>query len=150
MYEQRYESAGAFWPHLQMRIIACVIIQQICLIGVLATKSAKNSTPILLFLPVLTIAFHIYCKNRFEPAFRKYPLEDAMAKDTLERATDPNFNIESYLLNTYMHPVFKTGEDEEYGTGGGDWTDNPPLVPTKRASRNHTPASSLNSDSPML
>lgn len=75
VYVQEYESGGAFWPHIHGRIIACVIIQQVSLFGIMATKKAKKSTPLLLLLPVLTIAFHLYCKNRFEPAFRKYPLE---------------------------------------------------------------------------
>jgi hypothetical protein len=41
----------------------------------MSTKKAAFSTPLLIFLPLLTIWFHKYCKSRFEPAFRKYPLE---------------------------------------------------------------------------
>jgi hypothetical protein len=41
----------------------------------MSTKKAAYSTPLLIFLPLLTIWFHKYCKSRFEPAFRKYPLE---------------------------------------------------------------------------
>lgn len=55
-----------------------------------------------------------------------------MVKDTLERATEPNLNLEAYLQDAYIHPVFKGGEldipvamDEE---------ENNPLVPTKRNS----------------
>lgn len=43
--------------------------------GLLSTKKAANSTPFLVALPILTLSFHKYCKYRFEPAFRKYPLE---------------------------------------------------------------------------
>lgn len=150
VYDQQYESAGAFWPHLHTRIIACLIIQQISLMALLATKAAKNSTPILVLLPVLTIAFHVYCKNRFEPAFRKYPLEEAMAKDTLERAIEPNLNLKSYLQDTYMHLIFKEEEDEECGTGCGEWTKDPPLVPLKHASRDSTPALSVNRETYMV
>lgn len=148
VYNQEYESGGAFWPHLHTRIIACLVIQQISLMGLLGTQNAKISTPVLLLLPVLTIAFHIYCKNRFEPAFRRYPLEEAMAKDTLERATEPNLDLRSYLQDSYMHPVFRIDEDEEYGEPGQKWTEEPPLVPTKRASRGNTPAASVDSESP--
>ncbi|MCO5582898.1 hypothetical protein L7F22_036800 [Adiantum nelumboides] len=84
VYDQQYESAGAFWPHLHTRIIICLLIQQISMIGLLATKSADKFTPVLVVLPILTYTFHLYCKNRFEPAFSKYPLAEAMAKDTLE------------------------------------------------------------------
>lgn len=177
MYDQKYESGGAFWPHLHTRIIACLVIQQISLMGLLGTQSAKISTPVLLLLPVLTIAFHIYCKNRFEPAFSRYPLEvsmispfssfvyhccdgffssrifcfktfasslqEAMAKDTLDRTMEPDLDLRSYLQDSYMHPVFKMEEDEEIRSG---WTEEPPLVPTKCASRGNTPAASVNSE----
>lgn len=75
VYNQEYESAGAFWPHVHSRIIASLLISQLLLLGLLGTKKAAYSTPLLIFLPVLTLWFHSYCKSRFEPAFRKYPLE---------------------------------------------------------------------------
>lgn len=43
--------------------------------GLLSTKEAAQSTPLLIALPVLTIWFHIFCKGRYEPAFVKYPLQ---------------------------------------------------------------------------
>ena len=56
-----------------------------------------------------------------------------MVKDTLERATEPNLNLKTYLQDAYIHPVFKGSQldipvaiDEE---------ENNPLVPTKRTSR---------------
>jgi Calcium-dependent channel, 7TM region, putative phosphate len=75
VYNQEYESSAAFWPFVQSRIIIGLLISQVLLIGLLSTKKAANSTPLLALLPVFTIWFHYYCKKRFEPAFRKYPLE---------------------------------------------------------------------------
>lgn len=75
VYNQEYESAAAFWPFVQSRIIIGLLISQVLLIGLLSTKKAANSTPLLIFLPVFTIWFHYYSKKRFQPAFRKYPLE---------------------------------------------------------------------------
>ncbi|KAK2662625.1 hypothetical protein Ddye_001199 [Dipteronia dyeriana] len=113
VYNQQYESAGAFWPHVHSRIIASLLISQLVLLGLLSTKKAVNSTPLLIVLPVLTIAFHKYCKHRFEPAFRKYPLEEAMAKDIMERTTEPDLNLKAYLADAYLHPIFHTFEEEE-------------------------------------
>ncbi|XP_048320085.2 CSC1-like protein At1g32090 [Ziziphus jujuba] len=113
VYNQRYESAAAFWPHVHSRIIASLLISQLLLLGLLSTKKAANSTPLLVILPVLTLAFHKYCKSRFEPAFRKYPLEEAMAKDILERSTEPDLNLKAYLADAYLHPIFQTFEVEE-------------------------------------
>ncbi|XP_020093576.1 CSC1-like protein At1g32090 isoform X2 [Ananas comosus] len=115
VYNQEYESAGAFWPHVHSRIIASLLISQLLLLGLLGTKKAAYSTPLLIFLPVLTLWFHSYCKSRFEPAFRKYPLEEAMEKDIMERAAEPNLNLKAYLADAYLHPIFHAFEDEEMG-----------------------------------
>ncbi|KAK1568914.1 hypothetical protein Q3G72_030355 [Acer saccharum] len=113
VYNQQYESAGAFWPHVHSRIIASLLISQLVLLGLLSTKKALNSTPLLTVLPILTLAFHKYCKHRFEPAFRKYPLEEAMAKDIMERTTEPDLNLKACLADAYLHPIFHTFEEEE-------------------------------------
>jgi hypothetical protein len=113
VYNQQYESVAAFWPHVHSRIIASLLISQFLLMGLLSTKKAANSTPLLVILPILTLSFHKYCKHRFEPAFRKYPLEEAMAKDLLERTTEPDLNLKSYLADAYLHPIFRSFEEEE-------------------------------------
>ncbi|KAI0500625.1 hypothetical protein KFK09_018839 [Dendrobium nobile] len=115
VYNQEYESAGAFWPHVHTRIVASLLISQLLLFGLLSTKKAAHSTPFLIILPVLTIWFHKYCKSRFEPAFRKYPLEEAMEKDTMEKASEPNLNLKAYLADAYLHPIFQMLEDVELG-----------------------------------
>ncbi|GAU42467.1 hypothetical protein TSUD_235360 [Trifolium subterraneum] len=113
VYNQQYESAAAFWPQVHSRIIASLIISQLLLLGLLSTKKAARSTPLLVLLPILTFAFHKYCKNRFEPAFRKYPVEEAMSKDILEKTTEPDLNIKAYLADSYLHPILRSFEVEE-------------------------------------
>uniref|UniRef100_A0A7C8Z1U3 Uncharacterized protein n=1 Tax=Opuntia streptacantha TaxID=393608 RepID=A0A7C8Z1U3_OPUST len=146
VYNQEYESAAAFWPAVHGRIIAAMVFSQLLLMGLLSTKHAASSTPFLIALPVLTIWFHRFCKGRFEPAFKTYPLQEAMMKDTLERARDPNFNLKGYLQNAYVHPVFK-GDDEDEDDIVQDKLDmETELVPTKRQSRRNTPAPSRRSN----
>ncbi|KAF8033537.1 hypothetical protein BT93_D2204 [Corymbia citriodora subsp. variegata] len=113
VYNQRYESAAAFWPHVHSRIIAGLLISQLLLLGLLSTKKAANSTPLLVILPILTLSFHKYCKHRFEPAFRSYPLEEAMAKDIAEQEAEPGLNLKAYLDDAYLHPIFRSFEAEE-------------------------------------
>ncbi|KAK3014025.1 hypothetical protein RJ639_008658 [Escallonia herrerae] len=113
VYNQQYESAAAFWPHIHSRIIASLLISQLLLLGLLSTKKAANSTPLLVALPILTLSFHKYCKNRFEPAFRKYPLEEAMAKDRDDHASEPGINLKAYLADAYLHPIFRSFEEVE-------------------------------------
>ncbi|KAL3827916.1 hypothetical protein ACJIZ3_016718 [Penstemon smallii] len=128
VYDQKYESGAAFWPDVHRRVIIGLIISQLLLLGLLSTKSALQSTPLLLVLPVLTIAFDRFCKGRFESAFVKYPLQEAMKKDTEERATDPNLNLKAYLQDAYVHPVFK--DIDMNRPAALDDEENSPLVET--------------------
>ncbi|XP_019197368.1 PREDICTED: CSC1-like protein At4g02900 [Ipomoea nil] len=128
VYDQKYESAAAYWPDVHRRIIIGLITSQVLLMGLLNTKDIPRSTTVIVVLPVLTIWFHYFCKGRFESAFVKFPLQEAMVRDTLERATEPNLNLKVYLQDAYVHPVFRGGEPlslEEQ---------NSPLVSTKRKS----------------
>ncbi|MFS7931910.1 putative calcium-dependent channel, 7TM region phosphate [Helianthus anomalus] len=115
VYNPKYESRAAFWPDVHGRY-----------------KHAAASTPVLLALPVLTMGFRIYCKGRFEPAFTRYPLQEAMNKDTLERVKEPNLNLKGYLEHAYIHPVFKDDCSD------GHYEDETPIVPTKRHTRPET------------
>ncbi|XP_008803557.2 calcium permeable stress-gated cation channel 1-like [Phoenix dactylifera] len=152
VYNQEYESGAAFWPDVHGRIITALIISQLLLLGLLSTKEAAQSTPFLIALPILTIWFHRFCKSRYEPAFVKYPLQEAMMKDTLERAKEPNLDLKAYLINAYIHPVFKDGEEDDSFAVGDEREYDNVLVPTKRQSRRSTPAHSKynGSSSPSL
>ena len=98
MYNQQYESAGAFWPHVHSRIIWSLLISQLLLMGLLSTKEALSSTPLIIVLPILTLAFHNYCKNRFEPAFRKYPLEVSSMSDGFYSTLTRTFHVDAIYL----------------------------------------------------
>ncbi|KAK2990521.1 hypothetical protein RJ640_019801, partial [Escallonia rubra] len=80
-------------------------------------------TPILLPFIIVFFAF----------AYLVFRHQDAMVKDTLERATEPNLNLKSYLQDAYIHPVFKG--DELDRLPAIDEEENNPLVATKRNSR---------------
>ncbi|KAG6754614.1 hypothetical protein POTOM_040406 [Populus tomentosa] len=142
VYNQEYESGAAFWPDVHGRVIAALVISQLALLGLMSTKEAAQSAPFLIALPVLTIWFHSFCNGRHKSAFVKYPLQEAMMKDTLERARDPNFNLKAYLQDAYIHPVFKGGDDDEDDDLSKKLETESVLVPTKRQSRKNTPVPS--------
>ncbi|XP_074307471.1 protein OSCA1-like [Silene latifolia] len=149
VYNQEYESAAAFWPDVHGRIIGAMVFSQLLLMGLMSTKQAASSTPFLIALPILTLWFHRFCKARFEPAFKTYPLQEAMMKDTLERSRDPNFNLKGYLQTAYVHPVFKDDDEDEDDMLENKLATEAVLVPTKRQSRRNTPApSKMSSGSP--
>nr|KAJ0184597.1 hypothetical protein LSAT_V11C900457380 [Lactuca sativa] len=136
VYDQKYESGATFWPDVHRRIIIGLILSQFLFLGLLNTKKAYNATYFLIPLPILTFWFFRVCKGRFESQFKKFPLEDAMKKDTLEKATEPNLNIKTYLQDAYVHPVFK-GAIEFERPRVIDEEENNPLVLTKRSFHRH-------------
>ncbi|CAI0550891.1 unnamed protein product [Linum tenue] len=138
VYNQEYESGAAFWPDVHGRIVGALVVSQLLLMGLMSTKEAAQSTPLLITLPVLTLWFHRFCKGRYEPAFVKYPLQEAMRKDTLERAKEPNLNLKSFLHSAYVHPAFKEVDNE------GDESDGE-LVSTKRPQSKHSSKHSFSS-----
>ncbi|KAM0875498.1 hypothetical protein ACQ4PT_036755 [Festuca glaucescens] len=144
VYNQRYESGAQFWPQVHLRIIVAMIVSQLLLLGLLSTKGLEEATPALLVLPVLTIWFHKYCKNRFEPAFVRNPIQEAMKKDILERAREPNFDLKSYLADAYLHPVFKSDDVDKFYVADDPGAEEV-IVATKRHSRRTTPAPSVQS-----
>ncbi|KAK4360433.1 hypothetical protein RND71_019385 [Anisodus tanguticus] len=73
VYHQKYESGAAFWPDVHRRIIFALVFSHLSLLGLLSTKCVAQSTPFLIALPVLTIAFHFFCKGRYQPTFTRYP-----------------------------------------------------------------------------
>uniref|UniRef100_A0A0E0L253 Uncharacterized protein n=1 Tax=Oryza punctata TaxID=4537 RepID=A0A0E0L253_ORYPU len=140
VYNQQYESGAQFWPDVQRRLVIALIVSQILLLGLLSTQEAEKSTVALLPLPVLSIWFHYVCKGRFEPAFIKFPLQDAMVKDTLEQANDPTLNLREYLKDAYVHPVFQKNDIYEFAAI--DEEEKNPMVATKRQLRMNTPVDS--------
>ncbi|XP_060672075.1 CSC1-like protein At3g21620 isoform X1 [Ziziphus jujuba] len=147
VYNQEYESAAAFWPDIHGRIVTALVVSQLLLMGLLSTKNAAQSTPLLITLPVLTIFFHRFCKGRYEPAFLRYPLQEAMMKDTLERAREPNLNLKGFLQNAYIHPVFKGEDEDDNDVAMEEPMQEQVLVQTKRQSRRNTPLPSKHSGS---
>ncbi|KAM3349317.1 hypothetical protein ACQJBY_022407 [Aegilops geniculata] len=129
-------------------VLAYVVYRhQLLFLGLLSTKGAGQSTPVLLVLPVVTFYFHKYCKNRYEPAFVEYPLQEAMRKDTLERAREPGFDLKTYLASAYIHPVFKGDDDDEKFNMMDEAEADQVLVATKRQSRRNTPVPSRHNGS---
>lgn len=73
--------------------------------------------------------------------------QEAMMKDTLERAKEPNLNLKGFLENAYIHPVFVEEDDSESHAATEEEDKEPKLIPTKRQSRRNTPLASKHSGS---
>ncbi|CAM6106765.1 unnamed protein product [Calypogeia fissa] len=106
-YDQKYESAGAYWPVMFTYVIVGLLTMHATLIGLLALKDAVASFPCLVPLPIGTILFWYYCRLRFEGGFRCYPLEEARAKDIKETENEPDLDKKAFLETAYLHPALK-------------------------------------------
>lgn len=113
VYEPKYESSAAFWPLIHRHVVVALLITHITLIGLFSIKRSAASTPLLLPLPIFTLVFHWYCTERFGPAFNQYPLQEARAKDNLERALEPNLDVRSFLETAYLHPAITSALAED-------------------------------------
>lgn len=74
-------------------------------------------------------------------------MQEAMMKDTLERAIEPNLNLKGYLQNAYVHPIFKDSMDDDTDDEeilSIDFETESAIVRTKRQSRKNTPLPSRN------
>lgn len=40
-------------------------------------------------------------------------IQEAMAKDIMERTTEPELNLKAYLADAYLHPIFLSFHEEE-------------------------------------
>ncbi|KAK2984925.1 hypothetical protein RJ640_005666 [Escallonia rubra] len=110
VYNQKYESAAAYWPDVHGRIIGALVISQLLLMGLISTKLAAQSTPFLIALPLFPAD-----ADGSEPSLSV--VMEAMMKDTLERAREPHLNLIDYLQNAYIHPVFKERDDDDDDEG---------------------------------
>ena len=90
VYTRAYESNGAWWPHMAMRILCSLALGHATLAGVLALKLSGAvphgaerwsitvlAGPALLPLPISVAVFARHYRRRFGAVFRRIPLSCA-------------------------------------------------------------------------
>lgn len=76
VYVPAYESYGRLWPHINVRIIAALILYQVTVFGYLGVKKFFYA-PFLIPLPILSLIFAFVCNKKFYRAFHDTALEVA-------------------------------------------------------------------------
>ncbi|XP_050368723.1 CSC1-like protein ERD4 isoform X2 [Argentina anserina] len=76
VYCPAYESNGRFWPHMQLRILAALILYQVTMVGFLGVKKFYYA-PFLIPLPILSLLFGYTCSKKFYRFFGDAALEVA-------------------------------------------------------------------------
>lgn len=115
VYVAQYESAASFWPFVHGRIIFGMIVQHIILFGILVAKKDPLFPALIVPLPILTIVWHtVFCKGPFENAFKRFSLEEAMRKDTIDAAVDSRASmVRNFLQTAYLHPSVQRAREKD-------------------------------------
>ncbi|XP_068320656.1 CSC1-like protein ERD4 isoform X2 [Pyrus communis] len=76
VYIPAYESYGRMWPHMQIRIIASLILYQVTMFGYFGVKRFYYA-PFLIPLPIMSLLFSFICSKKFYRFFQHTALEVA-------------------------------------------------------------------------
>lgn len=75
VYVPKYDTGGKFWPVVHNTTIFSLVVLHIIAIGVFGLKKLPLASSLLLPLPLLTLLFNEFCRNRFLPIFEAYSTE---------------------------------------------------------------------------
>jgi hypothetical protein len=107
VYSPKYDTGGRFWPIVHGGTIFSLVLMHVIAIGVFGLKKLPLASSLLVPLPVLTLLFNEYCRNRFLPIFEAYSTESLIKKDREEESKPEMAEFFSNLVNAYCDPAMK-------------------------------------------
>ncbi|KAK7383270.1 hypothetical protein VNO78_28944 [Psophocarpus tetragonolobus] len=70
VYITKYDSGGQFWPIAHNTTVFSLLFSQLIALGVFGLKRSSVASGFTIPLPICTLLFHQYCRQRFLPVFR--------------------------------------------------------------------------------
>ncbi|KAH9616278.1 hypothetical protein KSS87_013573 [Heliosperma pusillum] len=119
VYAPKYGSGGKYWTIVHNSTIFSLVIMQIIAIGIFGLKDLPLASTLSTPLPVLTLLFNEYCRQRFLPIFTAYPTECLVTKDRKEQDNPRMAEFLDKLVDAYQDPATKpkyTGRDDDTQT----------------------------------
>ncbi|ONI19179.1 hypothetical protein PRUPE_3G263200 [Prunus persica] len=105
VYAPKYETGGRFWPTVHNSTIFSLVLMHVIAIGIFGLKKLSLASSLTVPLPILTLLFNEYCRKRFLPIFKDYPVECLIKKDR-EDQNDPTIAVFYDKLRTaYKDPA---------------------------------------------
>lgn len=86
-FVQDYESGGRFWPSIFTKIVACLFIAHVVIIGMFALRTNITVTGLALPLLVLDLGYWYYVQNHLYPLSLYLPLQRCVEIDGELRAS---------------------------------------------------------------
>eukprot|EP00644_Phytophthora_capsici_P004026 jgi/Phyca11/505827/fgenesh2_kg.PHYCAscaffold_15_\ len=103
VHDPSTQTSGTFFPSLYRFIVGALMFSQIIMASVLATKQVALPATFSIFLPFLTLGFHLFVSSRYPKIALNLPLDQAVMTDA--RRSRQMQDLESVLENIYMQPA---------------------------------------------
>lgn len=107
VYAPKYETAGTFWPIVHNSTIFSLILMHMIAMGIFGLKNLPLASSLTVPLPILTLLFNSYCRNRFLPVFKGYPAECIIKKDRSDENNSAMTDFLEQLITAYQDPALK-------------------------------------------
>ncbi|XP_008230810.1 PREDICTED: CSC1-like protein HYP1 isoform X1 [Prunus mume] len=105
VYAPKYDTGGRFWPTVHNSTIFSLVLMHVIAIGIFGLKKLSLASSLTVPLPIVTLLFNEYCRKRFLPIFKDYPVECLIKKDR-EDQNDPTIAVFYDKLSTaYKDPA---------------------------------------------
>ncbi|KAK6938010.1 CSC1/OSCA1-like, 7TM region [Dillenia turbinata] len=75
VYVSKYDSGGQYWPIAHNTTIFSLVLTQVIALGVFGIKRSPVASGFTIPLIILTLLFNEYCRQRFNPIFKKIAAE---------------------------------------------------------------------------
>lgn len=91
VYEMAYDTCGGFWPFIHHYIFVSIILMQVTMVGLFGLKSKPSAAIATVPLILITIAYNEYCKIRFLPSFKHFPIQVFIKRNQLFQGNDKEY-----------------------------------------------------------
>ncbi|KAE9018228.1 hypothetical protein PF005_g7444 [Phytophthora fragariae] len=103
VHDPSTQTLGTFFPSLYRFIVGALMFAQIIMASVLATKQVALPATFSIFLPFITLAFHLFVNSRYPHVALNLPLDQAVIIDS--RRSRQMQDLERVLEDMYMQPA---------------------------------------------
>lgn len=107
VYKPKFDTGGNFWPIVHNSTIFSLLLVQVIAVGLFGLKKLPVAASLTAPLLVLTLLFNEYCRKRFLPVFKSYPLESLIKKDRKDQGDPAMADFLDKLVTAYQDPALK-------------------------------------------
>ncbi|GJT56774.1 CSC1-like protein HYP1 isoform X1 [Tanacetum coccineum] len=107
VYSPKFETGGTFWPIVHNSTIFSLVLMHMIAVGIFGLKKLPLASSLTIPLPIITLLFNSYCRNRFLPVFKGYPAECMIKKDRSDENNPALTDFHEKLMTVYQDPALK-------------------------------------------